>query len=63
MTGMRGQIHDTTILLLREISPGTHWLESWVNHRAGLYAVAKRNSPFTPLACHQTPFAQYLFQV
>jgi hypothetical protein len=31
---------------LREIAPGTHWMEGWVSSRAGFHVMEKRKIPF-----------------
>jgi len=40
-----GQLHTPAALSPRERAPGTHWIGSWVCHRAILDAVVRRKIP------------------
>jgi hypothetical protein len=41
-----GQLHAPAVLPPGEGAPGTHWIGGWVDPRAGLDAVEKRNEKY-----------------
>jgi hypothetical protein len=52
-----GQLHAPDALL-RDKSPGTHWIGGWVGPRAGRDALVKRLIPITAPDGNWTPVVQ-----
>jgi hypothetical protein len=55
---MNSQLHTLAALTPGKRAPGTHWIGEWMDHKAGLEEMMKRENLLTALSENRTTVVQ-----